>query len=283
MDRREFLALTGAAAMVPLGAPRWLPHGTAATPVDSLDNIGLQLYTLRERMEFSVERTLYDVAGIGYKEVEFAGYFGRPPRAIKQLLDRNGLKSPSAHVGLDTMRSGWYRTLNEASQIGHKWLVIAWLPPEDRNSIDAVKRSADLLNRSARDAETFKIKVAYHNHDWEFQEVEGRRIFDILLEETDPEVVQFEMDLYWITKAGADPMAYFARWPERFPLLHLKDSSGAPEHAMTEVGKGTIDFAQVFRRAGQAGIRHCYVEHDNPADPMASVATSFRYLDGLEF
>lgn len=281
MDRRDFLST----AVVALGAAKGLPIGQRSPlPVaDSLDKVGLQLYTVRDRMEFSVERTLYDVAQIGYKEVEFAGYFGRPPRAIKQLLDRNGLKSPSAHVGLDKLRTGWYRTLNEASQMDQKWLVIAWLPPEDRDSIDAVKRAADLLNRSARDAKTFKIRVAYHNHDWEFQEVEGRRIFDILLEETDPELVDFEMDLYWITKAGADPLRYFAAHPKRFPLLHLKDSAGAPDHRMTEVGKGTIDFAAVFRSAEQAGIKHCYVEHDNPTDPMASVATSFRYLDRLEF
>lgn len=277
MDRRTFLGTVGSAA--PLAARHRWPFLAS----DSLDRIGLQLYTLRNQMEFSVERTLYDVAQLGYEEVEFAGYFGRPPRAIKQLLDRNGLKSPSAHVGLDKMRSGWYRTLNEASQMDQKWLVIAWLPEEDRNSIDAIKRTADLFNRAAGDAKTFKIRVAYHNHDWEFREVEGRRILDVLLEETDPELIDFELDLYWITKAGADPFDYFARFPGRFPLLHLKDSSGAPEHRMTEVGKGVIDFKAVFRAAEQAGIKHCYVEHDNPEDPMASVATSYRYLDSLEF
>lgn len=282
MHRRDFLGLAAVAA-APFAAPRWLRGPTPAQVPDSLDKVGLQLYTLRKQMEFSVERTLYDVAQVGYKEVEFAGYFGRPPRAIKQLLDRNGLKSPSAHVGLDKMKSGWYRTLNAAAEMDQKWLVVAWLPEEDRNSVDAVKRSADLLNRSSRDADAFKIKVAYHNHDWEFQEVEGRRIFDILLEETDPELVDFELDLYWITKAGGDPMAYFAAHPKRFPLLHLKDSTGAPDHRMTEVGKGVIDFAAVFRAAEQAGIKHCYVEHDNPEDPMASVATSYRYLDSLEF
>lgn len=277
MDRRTFLAMVGSAA--PLAARQRWPFQVP----DSLDKVGLQLYTVRDRMEFSVERTLYDVAKVGYEEVEFAGYFERPPRAIKQLLDRNGLKSPSAHVGLDKMRSGWYRTLNAAAEMDQQWLVIAWLPEEDRNTIDAIKRTADMFNRSSRDADTFNIKVAYHNHDWEFQEVEGRRIFDVLLEETDPELVDFELDLYWITKAGGDPMAYFAKYPGRFPLLHLKDSTGGPEHQMTEVGKGVIDFAAVFRAAEQAGIKHCYVEHDKPADPMASVATSYRYLDSLEF
>jgi sugar phosphate isomerase/epimerase len=283
MDRRDFLTWTGAAAMAPLAVPGWRHHLGNAPSSDSLDRIGLQLYTVRDRMAVSVERTLYEVSRVGYKEVEFAGYFNRPARAIRQLLDRNDLKSPSAHVAIDKLKSGWYRTLNEASQMGQKWLVVAWLAEEDRNSLDAIKRTAELFSRAGRDAKSFGVRMAYHNHDFEFQDVEGRRILDVLIEETDPEVVDFELDLYWITKAGGDPMDYFARYPKRFPLLHLKDSSGAPEHRMTEVGKGVIDFAQVFRAAEQAGIKHCYVEHDNPGDPMASIGTSYRYLDSLEF
>jgi sugar phosphate isomerase/epimerase len=280
MDRRAFL---GQAALLaaPFAAPRSLR--ALGSPPASLDNIGLQLYTVRQAMEQSVERTLLQVAEIGYKEVEFAGYFNRPPRAIRQLLDRNDLKAPSAHVGLDVLRTGWYRRLNEAAEMGHKWLVVPSLPESERDSLDAIKRTAELLNRAATDAKTYKIRVGFHNHEVEFTEVEGRRIFDVLLEETDAELVDFEMDLYWITKAGADPFDYFTRFPGRFPLVHVKDSSGAPAHRMTEVGKGTIDFKRLFAARRQAGMKHFFVEHDNPADPMASVGTSFRYLDSLEF
>jgi sugar phosphate isomerase/epimerase len=278
MDRRHFVGSLGAAALAP-GLLRAWPRPAAA----DLDKVGLQLYTVRNQMEASVEKTLYDVARIGYKEVEFAGYFGRPPRAIKQLLDRNDLKSPSAHVPITSLSSGWYRTLTEASQMDQKWLVIAWLAEEDRNSLDAIKRTAELFNKAGEDAKTFKIRLAYHNHDFEFQEVEGRRIFDVLLEETDPEYVDFEMDLYWITKGGADPFAYFERWPERFPLVHVKDSGPAPERRMMDVGKGEIDFARIFAERKLAGMKHFFVEHDNPADPMASIQTSFRYLSHLEF
>lgn len=280
MDRRAFL---GQAALLaaPFAAPRSLR--ALGSPPASLDKIGLQLYTVRQAMEQSVERTLLQVAEIGYKEVEFAGYFNRPPRAIRQLLDRNDLKAPSAHVGLDVLRTGWYRRLNEAAEMGHKWLVVPSLPESERDSLDAIKRTAELLNRAATDAKTYKIRVGFHNHDVEFTEVEGRRIFDVLLEETDAELVDFEMDLYWITKAGADPFDYFARFPGRFPLVHVKDSSGAPAHRMTEVGKGAIDFKRLFAARRQAGMKHFFVEHDNPADPMASVGTSFRYLDSLEF
>jgi sugar phosphate isomerase/epimerase len=281
MDRRGFLARSTFAAALPL-----IPSAARdlfAPARDTIDKIGLQLYTVRREMEVSVERTLYEVGRIGYKEVEFAGYFNRPPRAIRQLLDRNGLKSPAAHTSLDVLRTGWYRTLNEASEMGQKWLVVPSLAEADRNSLDAVKRTAELLNRSGQDAKTYKVKVAYHNHDFEFREVEGKRILDVLLEETDPELVEFEMDLYWITKAGADPFDYFRRFPKRFPLVHVKDSGGAPEHQMTEVGRGTIDFAKLFAEQEQAGMKHFFVEHDNPTDPLTSVRTSYRYLDSLEF
>jgi sugar phosphate isomerase/epimerase len=234
-------------------------------------------------MGVSVEKTLFAVAQLGYKEVEFAGYFERPPRAIRQLLQRNGLSSPSAHVSLGTLNDGWFRTLDGAAEIGQKWLVVPSLPTDARDSLDAVKRTAETMNKAAEDAKPYKIRVAFHNHDIEFTEVGGRRILDVLLEETDPKLVEFELDLYWITKAGADPFDYFARFPKRFPLVHVKDSTGAPEHRMVEVGKGSIDFAKLFAAREQSGTKHFFVEHDNPADPMASVGTSVRYLKNLRF
>lgn len=288
MDRRHFLGALGALPLLPS-----LPRGMRASehplfaarrsPLADLDKIGLQLYTVRSRMEASVERTLYEVSRIGYREVEFAGYFGRPPRAIKQLLDRNGLEAPAAHTSLAAMRDGWFRTLSDASQMGHKWLVVPWLNASDYESIDAIKQTAATLNQAGAAAKDYDIRVAYHNHDFEFKLVEGRVIFDVLLEETDPTLIDVELDLYWITKAGADPYAYFARWPGRFPLVHVKDSAGEPDHEMTAVGKGTIDFAKLFATREQTGMKHFFVEHDNPADPMASVGTSYRYLKSLRF
>lgn len=282
MDRRTFLGALMAGPAV-IASPALAGRSNLLASRGSIDKVGLQLYTVRRDMQVSVERTLYEVGRIGYQEVEFAGYYNRPPRAIRQLLDRNGLKSPAAHVSIDVLRAGWYRTLNDAAEVDHKWLVVPSLPESDRNSLDAIRRTAELFNRSASDAKSYKIRVAFHNHDTEFREVEGRRIIDVLLEETDPELVDFEMDLYWITKAGADPLDYFRRYPGRFPLAHVKDSAGPPEHAMTEVGKGTIDFKRIFAERRLAGMRHFFVEHDNPAEPMTSVGTSFRYLDSLEF
>jgi sugar phosphate isomerase/epimerase len=278
MDRRTFVGALGAAGVASL-----LPNGEPLLAEEKLDKIGVQLYTVRGEMKNSVERTLKGVSDIGYKEVEFHDYFGRPPRAIRQLLDRNGLKAPACHVGIDSLRAGFHRTLNDASEIGHKWLLVAYLGDKERNSIDAIKRTAELFNKAGEDAKAYKIRFAYHNHDFEFKEIEGRRIFDVLLEECDPKLVDFEMDLYWATKAGVNPLDYFSKHPGRFPLVHVKDAGPAPERKMLEVGKGTIDWKAIFAARKQAGIKHAFVEHDNPSDPMASIGTSYRYLKALRF
>lgn len=280
MDRRTWLQAMAGGLILPGVTGTWAPFLPSR---DSLDKIGLQLYTVRSRMDVGVERTLYEVAQVGYREVEFAGYFGRPPRAIRQLLDRNKLRSPAAHLQLSDLRGGFYRRLDDSAEIGHKWLVVPWLDEADRDSIDAIKQTADTMNKAAEDAKGFKIKIAYHNHDFEFQEVEGRRIYDVLLEETDPKLVDMELDLYWMTKAGIDPLEYITRWPGRFPLMHVKDAGPEPEYEMRDVGKGTIDFARIFAARKQSGMKHVFVEHDNPPNPMVSVATSYRYLDALRF
>lgn len=276
MNRRSFVQIAGSAA-----AAAMLPRTIRRR--DHIDKIGLQLYTLRDQMQVSVERTLSDVARIGYKEVEFAGYFNRPPRAIHQLLGDNGLDSPSAHIGLAALRGAWNRTLSDAAEIGHKWLVIASVDESDRNSVDAIKRTADLIHKAAADAKFYKIKLAYHNHDEEFTPVGGRPMFDQLLELVKPDEMQVEMDLYWITKAGGDPLSYFARWPGRFPMVHVKDAGPPPQYHMEDVGKGVIDWAKIFSHHKEAGIRHYFVEHDDPPNPIADITISYEYLKKLQF
>jgi sugar phosphate isomerase/epimerase len=278
MNRRDFVKTTtaaSAASVLPLGAVRFRR--------ERLDKIGLQLYTVRNQMKLSVERTLARVADVGYKEVEFSGYFDRPPRAIKQLLDANGMSSPSAHIGLAQLRGPWNRTLSDAAEVDHKWLVIASADDSDLASPDAIKRTADLIHKAAEDAKFYKIKLAYHNHDSEFRMVGGKRILDQLLELTKPDELQVEMDLYWITKGGGDPAAYFKRWPGRFPMVHVKDAGPAPDYRMMDVGKGTIDWAHLFAMRKLAGIKHVFVEHDDAPDPYASIKTSYEYLRKLEF
>jgi sugar phosphate isomerase/epimerase len=256
---------------------------TSGAAGERLDRVGLQLYTVRDAMARDFEGTLARVASIGYRDVEFAGYYGRKPEAIAALLDRHGLRAPAAHVPLDALRNQWRPTVEAAHVIDHDYIVLPWLEEKDRRAIADYERLAEFMNRLGRSAREADLRLAYHNHDFEFVPLGGRLPFDVLLERTDPEAVSFEMDLYWITKAGQDPLTYFDRFPGRFHLVHVKDSAGAPAHRMTQVGGGSIDFRRIFVKSKQAGIEHAFVEHDQPADAFASIRASYEYLSKLTF
>jgi len=281
ITRRDFTKTVSAAALGYAFRPL-APNPRPLAPSRKLDRVGLQLYTVRDRMAKDVDGTLAEVAAAGYREVEFAGYFGKSPQEIRAMLDRHGLDAPSGHISL-TPAEQWRRALDGAHVVGHRYLVVAYIPAEARKTLDDWKRAAENFNRAAAEAKAAGVQFAYHNHDFEFAPVQGRLGYDVLLAETDPKLVQLEMDLYWITKGGQDPLAYFARYPGRFPMVHVKDSMGPPENKMADVGAGTIDFKKIFAQRDQAGIRHFFVEHDQPADALASIKASCDYLKRLEF
>jgi sugar phosphate isomerase/epimerase len=277
MRRRDFICSTsGAALAAAFPFPR--PVGPRG-----LDRIGLQLYTVRAAMAKDVAGTLARVAEIGYREVEFAGYFDRAPAAVKAALASAGLAAPAAHVGYETLGDGWDGVLDAAKTIGHAHVLVAWIPREARSDLDGWKRVAERFNRAGERAHVAGLRFAYHNHDFEFTAVDGQTPYDVLLGATDPALVGFEMDLYWTVKGGRDPLAYFAAHPGRFELVHVKDSAGPPDHRMVDLGRGRIDFAAIFAKSAQGGIRHYFVEHDEPRDPFAFCRDAFAYLRRLEF
>lgn len=237
---------------------------------------GVQLYTVRSEMQKSVERTLARVAEIGYREVEFAGYFGKKPAEVAALLKANGLTAPAAHVDRGSLAQ-WDKVLDQAAEAGHRWVIVAWVPDADRGSVASYQRLAAEFNRAGAAARKRGLAFAYHNHDFEFKALPGSGTtgHTVLIAECDPAAVQFELDLYWITKAGHDAVRYVTEHPERFPLVHVKDMRA--DGTMTEVGQGTIDFQRIFA-AARGGIRHFFVEHDQPADPFASITTSLAAL-----
>ena len=238
---------------------------------------GVQLYTVRELVRRDMKGTLHDIGLIGYGEVEFAGYHGRAPRDIRQWLERAGLSATSAHVPIETLRTDLDAAIAAAGVIGHRYLVLPWVSaPTTLKGWSELARECNRFGRACRDV---GIQFAYHNHDFEFAPLEGRIPYDVLLEECDPELVKMELDLYWAVKAGRDPVELFERHPGRFPLVHVKDMDR--ERGMTEVGSGVVDFGRIFANAKLAGLTHYFVEHDNPADPMASVRTSFKNLQSL--
>lgn len=290
MHRRDFLGALAATTV--LGARQsW------AEADRKIEKIGLQLYTVRELLKTDFEATIAKIAEVGYRELEFAGYFGRSPRDVRAVVDGNGLAAPSTHVEYETLGAPWPATLETASVIGHRFVVCPSIPDELRAQPDGWKKAAETFNRAGEASKKAGIRFAYHNHHIELAPVNGRRPYDVLLEETDPDLVAMEMDLCWTTVGGVDPLDYFHRYPGRFSLVHVKDVKAIPTPApseeyvpfaraisvMTDVGQGVIDWKRLFGQSKQAGIEHYFVEHDEPKDPLGCIRNSYRYLESLRF
>ena len=291
MDRRAVLGMLTAG----LAWSRWRdvwalesrpgPAGarTAANPrAGAIERVGIQLYTVRAGMQRDFEGTLARIAEIGYQDVEFAGYFGRTPAQVRAALNLAGLAGVATHIPGADVAADPDRIVAETAEIGCQYLVAAWIDQGERQTIADWQRWAERFNRTGEKAKAAGIRFAYHNHDYEFGRLQNQLPYDVLIRSTDSGLVSFEMDLYWLIKAGHDPLAYFARYGARFPLLHVKDSAGAPEHRMVDVGDGSIDFRRIFSRREQAGVRHYFVEHDEPPNAMESARRSFAYMRGLE-
>jgi sugar phosphate isomerase/epimerase len=289
MDRRTFLGTMTAATLL----TRRL--GFAADD-HKIDKIGLQLYTVRDLMKQDFDGTLSKVAAVGYKEVEFAGYFDHSPKDVRAAVDRHGLTAPSAHIDYKNLGDKFPEVIEAAKVVGHEYLVNPWIDEEIRKQPDGWKQAAETFNRAGEACKKAGIQFAYHNHWFEFLPVNGKLPYDLLLTECDPNLVKMELDLCWITVGGQDPLRYFDRYPGRFPLVHVKDvkrvppvtAGGAQDFGssmkdMTEVGSGIIDWKKIFAQSDKAGIKHYFVEHDNPKKPLESIKKSYDYLARLRF
>jgi sugar phosphate isomerase/epimerase len=285
IDRRTFMGTMGAAYLA-----------STRMRAASIQRVGAQLYTVRDAMQKDFEGTLAKVAAIGYKEVEFAGYFDKSPQQIKEILSRNGLTSPSAHIDYPSLTGdAWAKAIEGAKTIGHDYLINAWVDESVRKEPGSWKRIAETYNRAGEISKKSGIQFAYHNHNFEFEPVDGKLPYDFLLETCDPKLVQMEMDLCWITSAGKDPLDYFRRYPGRFPLVHVKGLSKKPAQGaatpipqvlpdITDVGHNDIiDWKRIFAHSKEAGIKHYFVEHDVPKDPFASLKASYEYVSTLRF
>jgi sugar phosphate isomerase/epimerase len=290
LDRRTFIGTLGAAALA-----------ARAAFVTTIIRVGMQLYTVRIDLEKEFDCTLAKVAAIGYKEVEFAGYFGHSPGDVRAILTRHGLVSPAAHLDYPTVSNPetWAKALDDAATIGQTFLVNPWVDESIRNQPGAWQRIAETYNTAGAAAKKHGIQFCYHNHNFEFyprEDAGGKLPFDVLLESCDPALVKFEMDLCWIAAAGKDPLDYFRRAPGRFPLVHVKGLRAVPPPSVTaipidkvlpdvtDVGhEDVVDWKRIFAQSKEAGIVHYFVEHDVPKDPFASLKTSYDYLSRLSF
>ncbi len=300
MNRREFLGTLTSAALLDI---RW----TCASSGRKVEPVGVQLYTVRDAMQRDFEGTLAKIAGIGYREVELAGfaldtdgsvsYWSKTPHEVRNALDRQGLVSPSTHVTLQGLEPDNLPRVLEASHvIGNRYIVMPWIDEADRRNPDIWERIADVFNRAGEACREAGTQFAYHNHWFEFLPVNGKLPYDVLLQCCDADLVRMQLDLCWIRVAGSDPVEYFNRYPGRFPMVHVKDIKKFPQMTaggsqtfgdtledMTEVGSGIINWKRIFSQSGKAGIKHYIVEHDRPASPFESVSHSYAYLERLRY
>lgn len=247
-------------------------------------NIGVQLYTLRNELSKDPKETIRKVAALGYKEVENFGYtngkfFGMDPKSYAAFLKDNGLTAPSGHYMLPQLSAGWEKTIEDAALIGQQYMVLAFLFPQERKTLDDYKKVAALLNKCGESCKKAGIQLCYHNHDFEFEKLDGEIPFDVLMQETENNLVKAELDLYWAVKAGRKPVDLFDKYRGRVVLWHVKDMDKTENGTFTEVGNGVIDFGEIFKNHRKSGMKHFFVEQDVcPVSPLISIEKSINHI-----
>jgi len=282
-SRRDFLQATSLVAA--LGA-----SGRAA----QLKTLGVQLYTVRTVLPQKPQDTLNAIRAIGYREVEatYAGLDGLWP-----MLQASGLKPVSIHLDSGSVTQGKPDDLSpifdQLKKRGFQYAVFPYLPEPERGGIDVIKAIAEKLNRAGEKCRAAGMSFCYHNHAFEFATEKGATLFQVMLDHTDPKLVAFELDVFWVSVAGLDPAEFLQKLAGRVPLLHLKDKAegtavmykeSVPPTAFKEVGSGVLDWPKVLRAAAAAKVAHYFVEQDQtPGDPVDSLRRSFGYLSKLSY
>jgi len=300
-SRRRFLVQSsqlGAAAL----ASTWLAGRASANPLGL--PVGIQLYTVNLPMQEDPAGTLRKLREIGYGEVESAGFGSLSAKQFRQLLDDAGLTCPSAHLTFDidnlsaafenahALRAQYAASGSLHALAGDSKPAAGASRPA--MSLDEAKRTAEIANRIGAAAKRAGLQYVYHNHDAEFADQGGVIGYDLLLRETDPDLVKFEIDCGWMIFAGRNPIDYFNKHPNRFPMIHVKDflgshdtgktAGGATEMLGAELGRGQIDYRPIFAAAKRAGLRHYFVEQEGPFSRMNQLRAArvdYDYLHSL--
>jgi sugar phosphate isomerase/epimerase len=244
------------------------------------DQIALQLYTLRRLAADDLAGTLRSVSAAGYRAVEIAGLPDIAPAELKRMLDDNGLQPIASHEGIERLRADAGAVAGRLAEIGCSRVIVPWMPEADRTTAAAVRAFAAELGRHAGRMAEHGIRLGYHNHDFEFGELEGSTIWDVLLGALQSEV-ELELDVYWASVGGRDPVTEIGAIADRVRLLHMKDRAAGPTPHDAPVGEGILPIAAMVEAARAAGAEWYVVEQDEPAEPLADIATSLRYLEAI--
>ena len=289
MKRRQFLSTVAAGTAI-LSTPRFV----SALDKDNVyrNEIGIQLYTLRNEIDADVKATIKAVAEAGYKQAEPYGFPNCRP--MIEAANEFGLKLHSSHFNSDSIINNdsgdddYFDTvLEKANDVGLSHLVVPYLPDQYRTSLDDYKRVVGNCNKAAEKAKAAGIQLSYHNHAFEFKPLEeGKSGYDVMIEEFSPDM-KFELDVFWVAVAGVDTIELMNKLGSRVSQLHLKDLDasvqapqydGVPKEAFKEIGNGVIDIEAIIEAAGKHGIAHCHVEQDQSPDAMASIKESMETL-----
>ena len=267
---------------------------TAALHARTLKTVGVQLYTVRNILPEKPLETLQAIEQIGYREAEVtqAG-IDKMWSALKQT----SLKPVSIHMDTQlftTQQNKLPAALDDAKQRGFEYAVCPYIAPKDRGGAEVMRKLGETLNRAGEICRKSGLHLAYHNHAFEYQPQDnGGTLLDVLMQTTDPKLVNLELDIMWATVAGVDPVSIINKYKERVVMLHLKDlapgvekryNEGIPRTAFREVGNGVVNVPAVLKAAAEARVKHYFVEQDQtPGDPVASLRQSFDYLKKLDF
>ena len=283
-NRRQFIQQAGLLGAGIIVKPNML------MPKKLHKDVGLQLYTVREQIANDVPGVIAKVAAAGYTNVEPSGigrdgkFYGMDAKAFKALLADNNLTTTS---GLYNFDIGGQKDFDDAkyfaetaNAMGEKYVVIPWLFEQYRKTIDDYKVLADKMNKTGEVVKAAGVHLAYHNHNFEFTDMGGgQQGYDIILSQTDPDLVKMEMDIYWIVNGNADPVTLFKKYPGRYKLWHVKDMDKNNRNLTTEVGSGSIDFKEIFKYQKLAGVDYAFMEQESFAmDWDASITQSANYI-----
>ncbi|MCD9854579.1 sugar phosphate isomerase/epimerase [Epilithonimonas sp. JDS] len=281
MNRKDFIALSS------LGFLGLYTCGTS-NMMNIRKPLAIQLYTVRDAISDNLEKALEKLVKLGFNQVEIYGYdgtfFGKTRTEFLAILKNVGLEVISSHhtTGIvhntkGTLLNDWEKSVEDLHFIGSKYMVCSYLFEEER-TLEYYKKLPELLNQSGEITKKAGIEFAYHNHDFEFGKFDEITVYDFILDNTCPDLVKMELDLYWMAKAGLNPLIYFERYPKRFPLWHVKDMKAGTKD-FTEIGNGTIDFKTIFEAREKAGLKHWFVEQDSSdKDMFDSLKISADYI-----
>ena len=277
--RRNFIKTLSAATALTMLTPKAL----MAIPKNKY--IGIQLYTIREKLKEDFDGTMKKIAKIGFNSIETAGYsegefYGFSPKDFLKYSSDLGLKALSSHA--DVQWNTIDQMIEHTLEAGMEYLVKPWLSSDQRKNIDDYKKLADEFNKIGEKCKKSGLRFAYHNHAFEFENIDGQIPYDVLLENTEAEFLTMQLDTYWMIYGGYQPLDYFKKYPGRFELLHIKDMDDTEKRESTEIGKGIIDFPEIFSAHKKSGMKYFFLEQEAfKMDAFDSLSLSYAYLRTL--